>query len=57
MRCVVLFDIDDHDLPVVVDVVAWRFSADAASGDVSRTFSSREGPANLRPRLEVVHQP
>ncbi|MGD2077133.1 MAG: protein kinase [Chloroflexota bacterium] len=28
-----------------------------ANGDVSRTFSSREGPANLQPRLEVVYQP
>jgi hypothetical protein len=27
------------------------------NGEVSRTFSSREGPANLQPRLEVVHQP
>jgi hypothetical protein len=26
-------------------------------GDVSRTFGSREGPADLQPRLEVVHQP
>ncbi|MFN2224463.1 MAG: DNRLRE domain-containing protein, partial [Candidatus Promineifilaceae bacterium] len=28
-----------------------------ANGDVSRTFSSRQGPANLQPRLEVVYQP
>jgi hypothetical protein len=27
------------------------------NGDVSRTFGSREGPADLRPRLEVVYQP
>jgi hypothetical protein len=27
------------------------------SGDVSRTFGSREGPVNLRPRLEIVYQP
>ncbi|UCG24524.1 MAG: protein kinase [Chloroflexota bacterium] len=27
------------------------------NGEVSRTFSSREGPADLRPRLDVVHQP
>jgi hypothetical protein len=26
-------------------------------GDVSRTFSSRQGPANLQPRLAVVYQP
>jgi serine/threonine protein kinase len=26
-------------------------------GNVSRTFSSREGPANLQPHLEVVYQP
>ncbi len=28
-----------------------------ANGDVSRTFGSRESLADLRPRLEVVHQP
>jgi len=27
------------------------------NGNVSRTFSSRQGPANLQPRLEVVYQP
>ena len=26
-------------------------------GDVSRTFGSRDGPASLQPRLEVVYQP
>lgn len=29
----------------------------SVDGDVSRTFGSREGPANSRPRLEVSYQP
>ncbi|MEE9465839.1 MAG: DNRLRE domain-containing protein, partial [Candidatus Neomarinimicrobiota bacterium] len=26
-------------------------------GDATRVFSSREGPENFRPRLEIIHQP